>query len=335
MRSPRKRTWHGLVSRILRVRVVRVGLSLLNRIGRDDVGAYAAAITYTALLSLMPLVLFVSTLLAELHLPTVIHTLNGPMRTVLPDLARSTMIGFLRGVAGHQDRTLLSLGLVGYVYGMSGAFRQITDALNHVHEFPQPLTRPLWKTYALSIVLSITVGIALVVATILLTPASDFVQHLIRSVTGHIFAAGLVDAGRWLVALAFVYLSIVVVYAVAPDRPQPIRWISPGAVLTVVGFLALTLAMSVYAAHFSGMNRIYGTLGGLIFLLLYMDFTALVFLIGAEVDTAWSASSRDIQERHAHDPKGSCSLASSASPSEKAAPPSPPVRHATRPGPRA
>lgn len=283
--------------RIMGLRIVRLGLPLVNRIGRDDVGAYAEAITYTALLSLMPLLLFVSTLLAEFHLPTVIHTLEGPLGTVLPDLARSTVIGFLRGVAGHQSRTLLSVSLLGYLYGMSGAFRQVTDALNHVHEFPQPLTRPLWKTYVLSIILSVTVGLAFVLATVLLTPASDFIQRLVRLWTGHVFAANLIDMGRWFLALGFAYVSVVVVYAVAPDRPQPLRWISPGAVLAVLGFLILTVAMSIYAAHFSGMNRIYGALGGLVFLLLYMDFTALVFLVGAEVNLSGFGSGPPVAVR--------------------------------------
>lgn len=260
-------------------RLWRFGTALARRLVRDEVGAYAAALTYTLLFALFPLALA----LAALVPASVQRALLVPLASVVTpeviSLLRHTAAG--GGPAAHP--ALAYAGLTGYLLGMSAAFRRLIDAFNHAYEFAPPLRRGPWRTAVLSVVLALTAGAMLVLAMAMATLG----QHLTLAVLGPVggpLGGVVVAAVRWGTLLALAVVMLAVLYAVAPDRPCRFRWITPGSAAAIAAWLAISFGFSLYLAHFNSYDLLYGSVGAVILLLLYIYFLSYALLLGAELN---------------------------------------------------
>jgi membrane protein len=89
---------------------------------------------------------------------------------------------------------------------------------------------------------------------------------------------------QWPVVFALVTLAIAMIYYYAPDAVQEWVWITPGSVLATVLWLAISLGFKFYVVHFTSYNATYGTIGGVIVLMLWFYVSALAVLVGAELN---------------------------------------------------
>ena len=89
---------------------------------------------------------------------------------------------------------------------------------------------------------------------------------------------------RWPLALLLLMLAVAMVYYVAPDVEQDFRFITPGSVLAVLVWVAVSLAFGYYVRNFADYSATYGSIGAIIVLLLYFFITSAVLLFGAEVN---------------------------------------------------
>lgn len=258
-------------------RLWRLGVTLGRRLVRDDIAAYAAALTYNLLFALFPLILAISALV-----PARVRTsLVAPLATVVTP----EVIALLRHTAGSAavHPTLAYVGVLGYIWGMSGAFRRLIDALNHAYELPLPLRRKGWQTFLLSVILALTLGLLLVAAMGMATFGRDIVT-LVPGPPAGLVRADIVLGMRWVALLALGLLMMDVLYAFAPDRPRGFRLFSPGAGAAMGAWLLISLGFSQYLAHFNSYDLLYGSVGAVILLLLYLYFLSYALLLGAELD---------------------------------------------------
>lgn len=260
------------------------GKVLIRRLVRDDLMSYAAAMAYNLLFAFFPLLLFVSALIGFLHLsPNPREVFSGPLSHLFPKTLLTFMASAWRELIVTRHPTLLSLGAVGFVWGMSGAFRQLIDAINHAYEFPMPWRRPLWKTVLLSLVTGLGVGLILSLAVALVIVGPTLIQSVLGLILHHVPSRATVTAVRWIGLVSLLWFTLTILYAVLPDRPQPLRWFNPGTLAALLIWLAVSLAFSFYIDHFNTYARVYGSLGTIILLMLYLYFAGLALVIGAEV----------------------------------------------------
>jgi membrane protein len=89
---------------------------------------------------------------------------------------------------------------------------------------------------------------------------------------------------RWPVAILLLLLTFALIYKVIPNIDQPFRFVTPGAVIAVVVWILASVGFSIYVANFGNYSATYGSLGGIVILLLYFFISAAVFLFGAEIN---------------------------------------------------
>jgi membrane protein len=139
--------------------------------------------------------------------------------------------------------------------------------------------------------------------TLLMTLASVLFVIVMFVVIGlptylaHIGLPGWLDAVirviRWLIVLVLVMVAFALIYALAPSRNQPkIRWASPGAIIATVVWLIASIAFSFYISHFSSYNKTYGSTAAIVILMLWFWISALVVLIGAEINAEMEGQTR-------------------------------------------
>ncbi len=257
---------------------------LITRLGRDDMTSYAAALAYKFLFALFPLILFLTALLAFLHLPRTIPNMIGPLSNLMPKAVVKLLENNITQAVQHENPTVLSLGILGFIWGMTGAFMELMDAFNHAYELSYPFKRTVWQRYALGIGTGLVFGM-LFVTLLLLATGGTLITHWLLDHVLHLpldkVASSLV---HWLLLLAMLIISLDILYAILPDVPIPFRLFSPGTILATVVFILLSLGFSLYTSHFHSYNKMYGSLGAVILLLLYLYLLSLAILLGVEMN---------------------------------------------------
>lgn len=252
-----------------------------KELGTDHLAAFAGNLTYHTLLALFPFAIFV---LSVLFVAGQEHLLLDGISSLkdtgaLSPSAANAITGQVEALSEGRDGALglgLVLGALTALWAVSGAFRSVMEAMNVMYEVEE--SRGLVKRYALSIALSIVI-------------AALFIVALGLVVAGPTIASQLGQVGEWAwlilqwpVLIAMVMLALAIMYYYAPDAEQQFRFISPGAIMATVMWLVFSLAFSAYVNNFGSYNKTYGTLAGVVVLLLYSYYTAFIFLFGAEAN---------------------------------------------------
>lgn len=256
---------------------------LVGRIQKADMSSYAAALAYNFLFALFPLLLFLAALLGMLHLPSVKNYLQGPVGILIPGTLRRLILTTIGEASRFRSPALLSVGAAGFVAAMSGAMRQLMDALNHVYQIMTP-TRKFWKTILLSLGIGVLFGLLMVTALIIATLGGELIRWLgvvwLHRPPGPLAMQLL----RWPILLALMWIILTMVYNWLPAETQPFHWMSLGTAAVMLLWLLISVGFSLYAAHFNHYNRTYGSLGAVILLMLYLYVLSLALLLGGAIN---------------------------------------------------
>lgn len=248
----------------------------------DDMATHAAALSYQVFLSLFPFVLFLMVLLGFLQTPGFFDWLVDQARTVVPEQAMGQVEQTVGQIRDQASGELLSLGIVIALWTASAAVRMTMNALNVAYDVEE--LRPAWKRYPLSILYTVFVAVLVIVAVGLMLVGPRVMDWLAGQVgLGTLFVMLWVWL-RFPVAILLLMIFVALVYYMFPDTDQPFRFITPGAVLAVMVWVGASFGFSYYVANFANYSAIYGSLGAVIVLLVYIFISAAVLLFGAEVN---------------------------------------------------
>ena len=255
-----------------------------------DVGRQAAALAYYLLFAIFPFLIFISSLLGMLELDlTAVTRVLAPL---LPDRVVNFLTAYLGYVSITSSRSMLWFGLVFSVYFPMRAADCLMGAVRRAYHLPRP-KRPVvyrWKVLVYTVFLLVTMVVTLAMMTVGR-----------RALTALVRRGVVPEAMVWLwVPLRFAVLAVVVfaavglLYAMSQDRRRPGREIVPGVVFSLGAWMALSAGYSFYAEHFANYSLIYGTLGTVVVLLIWLYLTAAVLILGAEInDTLLSLGGRN------------------------------------------
>jgi membrane protein len=151
----------------------------------------------------------------------------------------------------------------------------------------------LWKLAGLSVVM--IWGFTLLIVTLTLVVLGPEVGSYVLGLTGSpdVFVA-LWGILRWVLAFLAVTVAHAVLYYLAPNADLPFKWVTPGGLSATVLMFISSAALRLYASNFGHYNQIYGQLGAVIVTMLWLYYTGLVLLIGAEMNAVLA---RIVEER--------------------------------------
>jgi membrane protein len=254
-----------------------------KEMNEDDVFSIAAQLAYYFLFALFPLLLFLVTLIGFLPIENLYSEMAGFISQVLPQEAVTLVQGNIDAITQEQRGGLLSVGLIATLWAASRAVANISAALNKAYDVEEK--RPWWKIQAMSLGLTISLSLFAIVSVILMIfggQIGEFVANLVG--LGFLFELAW-NTIRLVVAAGIMMGIMAVLYYFGPDVEQKWRWVTPGAVVAVIGWIAASLAFAYYVNHFGAYNKTYGTIGAVIILMTWMYLTGLMILIGGEMNS--------------------------------------------------
>jgi len=251
----------------------------------------AAALSYYFLFALFPALLFLTALLGFLPLAGLQERLMSYVTNVLPPDAAGTLQRTLNEVLQGNRGGLLSIGALVALWAGSNGMASVMTTLNAAYDVRE--SRAWWKRRLLAIVLTVAFSLFIVATLTLLV----FGPKLGAVIAGW-FGLGRLFTVAWnVISVPVVILCALIgvglVYQLAPNTRQRWRWFTPGAVLAVVLWLGMSFGLRLYVQHFANYSATYGSIGGVILLMLWLYLTSVVLLLGAEVNGEIEKAARE------------------------------------------
>jgi membrane protein len=255
----------------------------LREFKEDKLQHWAAALTYYAVLSMFPALLVMVALVGLFANPdTVTRFLTDVIGALGPESAVDTFKEPIESVTADRGAAgiLAIVGVASALWSASGYVGAFTEASNTIYEVEEG--RPFWKLKPLQLLVTFVcislvaiTALALVVSGPLATAVGDAIGLGDAAVTAWQF-------GKWPIMLLLVLVILHVLYYVSPNAQVRKKWVSPGALLTLVVWIVASVAFAFYVANFGSYNKTYGTMGGVIVFLLWLWITNIAVLLGVE-----------------------------------------------------
>ena len=248
----------------------------------DDVLGLAAQLSYYFFLALFPAILFLLALASFFPLSNITDDVGRSLGPFVSPQVLELIQEQMRRLANNENGGLLTFGVAGALWSSSAALVSIVGALNRAYDIDEG--RPWWKVRLVAIGLTLGVAVTVLVALSLVLVGPTLAEKL-----GQTTGWGAPFEWTWLLLqwpLVFVLIAtgIGLIYYFGPDADQDWVWITPGAVAATVLWLLVSLLFKIYVANFTDYEGSYGTVGGVIVVLLWFYVSGIAILTGAELN---------------------------------------------------
>jgi membrane protein len=257
-------------ARRARLQAVERNLSLL-----------AAGTAFWAVLSIFPAIIAIVTIYGMVASPDEVTAQVRRLGGSLSPATRDVVISWLGQLTSSGQRGLgfgLVAGLVAVLWAVSSGIRMLIKAISAAYE--QEEDRSFLRIRGLAVVMSFG-AVVVAVAMVAAVGAAPAIRHLVPDPALRI----VFDVGEWAVLALILVAAIAVLYRVAPaNTPATWEWASAGAVFATLLVVVASVIFSLYVRFFAHYNKTYGTLGGVVILMLWLYYCAYAVLLGALID---------------------------------------------------
>ena len=252
----------------------------------DGLTDWAAALTYYGLLSLFPGMIALVSIVGLVGDPdSATETITEIITALGPESAAETFAGPIESVASDRGAAGIAFvgGLAVALWSASNYVGAFIRASNVIYETPEG--RPFWKLRPLQIAVTLVLvlfGVMLAVGLVLTGPVVDAIADPIGLSST---AITLWNVAKWPVMAAIFILMISVLYYASPNaKLRGFKWVTPGSLVAIVVWAIASAAFALYVANFGSYDKTYGTLGGLVALLVWFWITNLAILFGHQLN---------------------------------------------------
>jgi membrane protein len=274
--------------------VVRFFFMQVNKIGLNE---RAAAISFNAIMAIPAACIFLFSVVPYLPVSAQFRTeLLALTKDLTPNKKTYDLVEtFLNDFFKKSKGGLLSFGILMVIYyasnAMMGIIRTFDKSILHAKTH---FIHKRWKAIKLTLLL-----IMLVISSVLFLIGHDALEKILR----HYFNMQKADwlwwweSTRWLVIVALIFFGISFIYRYAPSVEEKWDFVSPGSLLATFLTLASTIIFSYWVAHFGSYNKVYGSIGTVLVIMIIIDFNALILLIGFELNVSITYLQKQVDSR--------------------------------------
>jgi membrane protein len=241
----------------------------------DKLGDVAGAVAFSTVLALFPFLLFLVALAGLVMDPESIASIVDRASRVAPPQVQQILGERLTALVRGAAPSVLTVGALGALWGASRAVSSLTSALNTAFDVEE--TRPFWKVKAIAVATTLAVAALVVLASLIAVVTPSIAEYL--GPAGPILTWVRIPAAALLIAAV-----LAVLYSVLPNKPRKLKVFTPGSVIAVLLWLGASLVFSTYVSHFGKYELVYGTLGGVTVLLLWIWLSSVAVVLGAEIN---------------------------------------------------
>ena len=249
------------------------------------VTARASSISFSFFLALFPMIIVFFTLIPFIPIANFQEQLLVFISSIIPDATEEVINSTLVDIIQQPRGGLLSLTFFLALIFATNGFDSIIEAFNNTYHTIE--TRSFLRQKLTSLILFAVIGLIIVVSIVLLTTGTHVLRFLVeRNILSSGITFYLLAAGKWIILLALFFFTISLIYYLAPAKESKFRFISPGSSLATFLALAASIVFNFYVQNFSSYNALYGSIGTLLIILIWIYFNSIILLIGFELNAS-------------------------------------------------
>jgi len=280
---------------------------------RDNISTRANSVAFSLFLAIFPFIIFLFTLLPILFQPSdfaqilqnilpasegitesssYLDILSDYLESILPNSANQYLLGIIDSIIGIQREGLLSLGFILAIFFASSGMLTLMSGFDKSYS-ESFKTRSYLKKRGVAIALTVLLSVLFISSFFLLIIGNLILSYISEKI-------GLTDGSIWLlsffkaaVAFLLLYIGVTIIYRYGPSLKKRIPFINPGSIIATLLSILTSFGFSYFVNNFGRYNELYGSIGALIVIMLWLQFNAFVLLIGFELNAS-IAVNRDI-----------------------------------------
>ncbi|MCX7066956.1 MAG: YihY/virulence factor BrkB family protein [Methylococcales bacterium] len=261
-----------------------IGYFFLVETQKSAISTRASAVAFTFFLALFPAIIFFFSLIPFLPIANLHQQVLNDMHALLPENAYQAAIETINDLVKNQHNGLLSFGFLVTLYLSTNGINALIDAFNQAIHIVE--TRSFIKQRVVSLCLLGALSLLVLTASLLIIFSEIAINYAITH--GLLLSDGIViillTLGKWLVVFLLLFTAISLLYYFGPVNSANYKLISPGALLATVLSIIASLLFNYYVNNFGTYNKVYGSIGTIMVIMLWLQFNCLIMLIGFDLN---------------------------------------------------
>ena len=271
-----------------------IGVFFFGELKKSSLINRASSLSYNFMLAFFPATIFLFTMIAFVPIPHFQDTLLKLISVILPGKAYEAVESTMRDIIKNQNGKLLSLGFISALYFASNGVYNLMQAFNKSSLTLE--TRSWIKRRVVSITLTVVISFSLLMAIAILIAG----QALLKFLQSHMFSTWhfwlwLIALVKWVVVVLIFFVVVSLLYRYGPAHKNRWKFSSPGSILATALAVLTSLGFSYYINNFPSYNKVYGSIGTLIVMMIWLYLNSLIILIGFELNASVDLSKRSIK----------------------------------------
>ena len=245
----------------------------------------ASSLAFKFFLAIFPSIIFLITLIPYIPIDNFQDQLLILLKDILPKNAFEATNETFEDLVKHQRGDLLSFGFLFALYLATDGIHAMINAFNKSNQSIE--TRGMWKIRGISLLLVFILTFLILIAILLIVFSGIALNYLVsKHLLVDSFTIYLLVTGKWIVILGLFFCAFSFLYYLGPDQKLKWRFISAGSTFATVMFILASLAFSFYVNRFGNYNKLYGSIGTLIVIMLWVYFNSIIILLGFELNAS-------------------------------------------------
>ena len=244
----------------------------------------ASSLAFNFFLAFFPAIIVLFTLIPYIPIDGFQETLMDILMNILPPSTNEITLETLDDIINNQRGGLLSLGFVLAIYFSTNGINSLIEAFNASYHISK--TESILKQRFLSLFITFTLTIILIFTIALIIFGQFIINYLIEYEFINSNEKILFNLAKWFILISMLFLGISTIFNLGPSLKNKWRTFSPGAIFSTVFIIVTSLGFTYYIDNFGQYNKIYGSIGTLIIILLWIYFNAIILLTGFEINAS-------------------------------------------------
>jgi membrane protein len=278
--------------------VYDVAAFFIRGLQKGAISMRAAAFSYNFFLALFPAIIFFFTIIPYIPIAGFQDNLLELLQNFIPKKAYDAVEETLFDIVKRPRGGLLSLGFIMAIYFSTNGIHSLIVAFNQTRHTIE--TRSWIKQRLISVILVFILSLLVIIAIVLITLGPVALDFLVKhDMLRDSFSYYLIIAGKWIVSSAMLFFAFSFLYYLAPAAESRFRFISAGSTLSTVLTILASVGFNYYVNSISRYNSLYGSIGTLIIIMVWIFFNAMIVLIGFELNVSIRNAKRRYSRRPA------------------------------------
>ncbi|MCK9613327.1 MAG: YihY/virulence factor BrkB family protein [Bacteroidales bacterium] len=245
----------------------------------------ASSVAFKFFLAMFPAIIFLFTLIPYIPVEGFQTTLLDIIKKALPENGFVLISTTITDIISRQHGGLLSVGFILALYFSSNGILGLITAFNNTAHDVE--TRKLWQQYAISIALLVILTFIIFLSVMLMMLGTAGLQYLISTqIIGEGVLLFVLKIIKWLIIFMMIFFVVSFIYYLGPARRRQYRFISAGSTLATFLFVVSTLGFKYYVNNFASYNALYGSIGTIIVIMMWLYFNSIALLVGFELNAS-------------------------------------------------